>query len=33
MTTVDFLGTVDAYPKPDDKVRTTSFKVHSIGET
>lgn len=27
MTTVDFLVTVDAFPNPDDKVRTTSFKV------
>lgn len=31
MTTVDFLATVDAYPKPDDKVRTISFKVQGGG--
>ncbi|KAK7284190.1 hypothetical protein RJT34_18931 [Clitoria ternatea] len=31
MTTVDFLATVDGYPKPDDKVRTTSFKVQGGG--
>lgn len=31
MTTVDFLATVDRYPKPDDKVRTTSFKVQGGG--
>ncbi|XP_028765577.1 ribokinase [Neltuma alba] len=31
MTTVDFLATVDAYPKPDDKVRTTSFKIQGGG--
>ncbi|KAK7367989.1 hypothetical protein VNO80_10011 [Phaseolus coccineus] len=24
---VDFLATVAAYPKPDDKIRSTSFKV------
>ncbi|KAK4272973.1 hypothetical protein QN277_021457 [Acacia crassicarpa] len=31
MTTIDFLATVDAYPKPDDKVRTTSFKIQGGG--
>ncbi|AES81669.2 pfkB family carbohydrate kinase [Medicago truncatula] len=31
MTTVDFLATVDGYPKPDDKVRTTSSKVQGGG--
>ncbi|KAK7336941.1 hypothetical protein VNO77_17495 [Canavalia gladiata] len=31
MTTVDFLATVDGYPKPDDKVQTTSFKVQGGG--
>nr|XP_025603140.1 uncharacterized protein LOC112695137 isoform X2 [Arachis hypogaea] len=31
MTTVDFLATVDSFPKPDDKVRTTSFKVQGGG--
>lgn len=25
--TVDFLATVAAYPKPDDKIRTTTLKV------
>ncbi|CAJ2632827.1 unnamed protein product [Trifolium pratense] len=31
MTTVDFLATVDGYPKPDDKIRTTSSKVQGGG--
>ncbi|CAL0326847.1 unnamed protein product [Lupinus luteus] len=31
MTTVDFLATVDGFPNPDDKVRTTSFKVQGGG--
>ncbi|XP_054791436.1 uncharacterized protein LOC129297092 isoform X2 [Prosopis cineraria] len=31
MTTVDFIATVDAFPKPDDKVRTTSFKIQGGG--
>ncbi|KAJ1375696.1 Ribokinase-like [Sesbania bispinosa] len=31
MTAVDFLATVDGYPKPDEKVRTTSFKVQGGG--
>ncbi|MED6125070.1 hypothetical protein PIB30_065038 [Stylosanthes scabra] len=31
MTTVDFLATVDSFPNPDDKVRTTSFKVQGGG--
>jgi hypothetical protein len=26
---VDFLATVAAYPKPDDKIRTTTLKVNS----
>jgi len=28
--TVDFLATVAAYPKPDDKIRTTNLKVCKI---
>ncbi|KAI4350288.1 hypothetical protein L6164_004757 [Bauhinia variegata] len=28
---VDFLATVAAYPKPDDKIRTTNFKVQGGG--
>ncbi|XP_058749339.1 uncharacterized protein LOC131622327 [Vicia villosa] len=31
MTTVDILATVDGYPKPDDKIRTTSSKVQGGG--
>lgn len=31
MTTVDFLATVDGYPKPDDKVRSESLKVEGGG--
>ncbi|TKY62284.1 DNA-directed RNA polymerase III subunit RPC8 [Spatholobus suberectus] len=31
MTTVDFLATVDGYPKPDDKVRSSSLKVEGGG--
>ena len=27
--TMDFLATVAAYPKPDDKIRSTSLKVSS----
>jgi len=27
---VDFLATVAAYPKPDEKIRTTSFKVFLV---
>jgi len=27
---VDFLATVATYPKPDDKIRSTSFKVLSV---
>ncbi|CAG7886841.1 unnamed protein product [Brassica rapa] len=30
-TTVDFLATVDSYPKPDDKIRSTSLKVQGGG--
>ncbi|XP_027352019.1 ribokinase-like [Abrus precatorius] len=30
---VDFLATVAAYPKPDDKIRSTSFKVEGGGNT
>lgn len=29
--TVDFLATVSAYPKPDDKIRTTNLKVQGGG--
>ncbi|KAI5395296.1 hypothetical protein KIW84_061767 [Lathyrus oleraceus] len=29
--TVDFLATVAAYPKPDDKIRTTTLKVQGGG--
>ncbi|KAL9676900.1 hypothetical protein QQ045_005121 [Rhodiola kirilowii] len=28
---IDFLATVDAYPKPDDKIRSTSLKVQGGG--
>ncbi|KAI4350286.1 hypothetical protein L6164_004756 [Bauhinia variegata] len=31
LVTMDFLATVDAYPKPDEKARTTSFKVQGGG--
>ncbi|KAL5059812.1 hypothetical protein RYX36_031416 [Vicia faba] len=31
MTAVDFLATVDGYPKPDDKIRSTSSKVQGGG--
>ncbi|KAK7396477.1 hypothetical protein VNO78_17515 [Psophocarpus tetragonolobus] len=31
MTTVDFLATVDGFPKPDDKVRSSSLKVEGGG--
>ena len=27
---VDFLATVAAYPKPDDKIRSTSLKVQIL---
>ncbi|KAJ4913432.1 pfkB-like carbohydrate kinase family protein [Raphanus sativus] len=30
-TTVDFLATVDSYPNPDDKIRSTSLKVQGGG--
>ncbi|KAK7336940.1 hypothetical protein VNO77_17494 [Canavalia gladiata] len=30
---VDFLATVATYPKPDDKIRSTSFKVQGGGNT
>lgn len=28
---VDFLATVAAYPKPDDKIRSTGLKVQNSG--
>lgn len=31
MTAVDFLATVDGFPKPDDKVRSASLKVEGGG--
>ncbi|KAM7271098.1 hypothetical protein ACFE04_030312 [Oxalis oulophora] len=30
---LDFLATVDSYPNPDDKIRTTTFKVQGGGNT
>ncbi|PKU66272.1 hypothetical protein MA16_Dca027033 [Dendrobium catenatum] len=30
---VDYLATVVAFPKPDDKIRSTSLKVESGGNT
>lgn len=29
--TVDFLAAVASYPKPDDKIRSTSFQVFGLG--
>uniref|UniRef100_M1CEW8 Kinase n=1 Tax=Solanum tuberosum TaxID=4113 RepID=M1CEW8_SOLTU len=31
MAALDYLVTVDSYPKPDDKIRSTSFQVHGGG--
>lgn len=33
MVALDFLVTVDSYPKPDDKIRSTSFQVQGGGNT
>ncbi|OIT38542.1 PREDICTED: ribokinase-like [Nicotiana attenuata] len=33
MVALDFLVTVDSYPKPDDKIRSTSFLVQGGGNT
>ncbi|WMV43555.1 hypothetical protein MTR67_036940 [Solanum verrucosum] len=33
MVALDYLVTVDSYPKPDDKIRSTSFQVQGGGNT
>ncbi|CAN4078011.1 unnamed protein product [Withania somnifera] len=33
MVALDFLVTVDSYPKPDDKIRSTSFQIQGGGNT
>ncbi|KAH0645847.1 hypothetical protein KY284_033731 [Solanum tuberosum] len=33
MVALDYLVTVDSYPKPDDKIRCTSFQVQGGGST